>query len=432
MAQYSTLTDQLLPSNKTIHEVVMLSDKITASGTAGDAFSRFRISNPFTLFDSQNRHFENSKWATSNTASSNTEYKTNESSVYLNVGTGSGNKVIRETTKVFAYQPGKSLLVLNSFVMNEQKTNLRQRVGYFSEQNGVYFENDGTGNYFVLRSFVSGSVVNTRVAQANWNGDKFNGTGYSAQNSGIEYQNGINITKGNILWMDIEWLGVGDVRCGFVVDGKFVIAHTFHNDNVSTAAYMTTACLPLRYEIENTGVTQSASTLKQICSSVISEGGYELYGRPRTVGLQPTPGVSLATAGTYYPLLSIRLNPDYPDSIVVPKHLDILPISASNYRYKIIQNATLTGATWANVSSDSTVQYDSNTLTIISGGVDLHSAYITSTNQAKGTVSFADSIFRFQLERNRLANTTTPLTIAITSSTNSCNCAGSLSWEEVV
>jgi hypothetical protein len=182
--------------------------------------------------------------------------------------------VIRETTKVFSYQPGKSLLVLNTFVMNSPKENLRQRIGYFGADNGMYFEiGMEQHRYFVERSLSTGTE--TVVAQANWNIDKLDGTGVS----GIT----LDITKAQILWMDIEWLGLGTVRMGFVIDGKFIHCHSFHHANFIESTYITTASLPLRYEIANTGITTSSSTLKQVCSTVISEGGYELRGLQQAV-----------------------------------------------------------------------------------------------------------------------------------------------------
>ena len=275
MAQFRKDTHKYLGDGKTIFEVGMLSDRLTSSGTATDAFGRLRVSNPFTLFDSFHRYQINEKFVTSTSGVANTQYQVNESTINMNVGTASGAKCYRESKRVFAYQPGKSLLIMNTFTFNTQKTNLRQRVGYFNDQNGVFLENDGTGNYIVLRSYVTGSVVETRVAQTNWNMDKFDGTGVSSQ-SGHADRGVLDVTKSNIFWIDVEWLGVGDVRCGFVVDGLMVPAHIFHNDNINTTTYITTATLPIRYEIENTGTVASNSTLKQICSTVISEGGYEL------------------------------------------------------------------------------------------------------------------------------------------------------------
>ena len=207
------------------------------------------------------------------------------------------------------------------------KTNLRQRVGYFNDQNGIFLENDGVTNYFVLRTYTSGAVVERRVAQSDWSIDTYDGNGYSAQSSDVEHRSGIDVSKTNILWFDIEWLGVGDVRCGFVVDGTMKTAHIFHNDNVNTLPYMTTASLPLRYEIKNVGTTVSSSTLRQICSTVISEGGYQLAGLQQGVGTPITTPYALATAGTYYPLASLRLksSPNRLDGVVIVTALSMVP-----------------------------------------------------------------------------------------------------------
>jgi hypothetical protein len=59
----------------------------------------------------------------------------------------------------------------------------------------------------------------TVVPQTNWNIDKLDGTGIS----GIT----LDISKAQILWMDIEWLGLGTVRIGFVINGNlFTVIHS--------------------------------------------------------------------------------------------------------------------------------------------------------------------------------------------------------------
>ena len=258
-----------------------------APSTAQDAFGRLRVSNPLTLFDSSHRYADNGLWATAVNGGSAT-FNANQGLVDLTVSAGgllSTNYVFRETYKVFSYQPGKSLLVLNTFVMNPAQSGLRQRVGYFRENGGamtVITESNGfwveladrtfVGESvntlsFVKASTVTGTPVETRIKQADWNGDKLDGTGPS----GIT----LDITKAQIFWMDVEWLGVGSVRMGFVIDGQFILCHTFEHANIVTSTYITSASLPLRYDITTTG---GGATLKQICSTVISEGGYELRG----------------------------------------------------------------------------------------------------------------------------------------------------------
>jgi hypothetical protein len=259
-----------------------------------DAFGRLRVSNPLTLFDSSHRYRDNNLWNHLVVGTGSTVgFVTTQGLINIGIGTTAGCSVIRETTKVFAYQPGKSLLVLNTFVMNASKTNLRQRVGYFGADNGMYFEVDGDTSYFVERSLSLGTT--TRVAQEDWNVDKLDGTGLS----GIT----LNPSKAEILWMDIEWLGVGTVRIGFVIDGKFIHCHSFHHANIIESTYITSGSLPLRYEIANTGITTSTSNLKQICSSVISEGGYNLNGIQQAVGIPITAPRTLTTAGTFYPIV---------------------------------------------------------------------------------------------------------------------------------
>jgi hypothetical protein len=397
---------------------------------AVDAFGRARISQPVTLYDSFHRYEDNGKENQANTAGTSASFDSNTASINMTVDTVSGHYVYRESKKVFAYQPGKSLQILKTFNMNPHKTNLRQRVGYFDTFNGFYLERSGatTSNVsFVKRSSVTGSVVNTPVDRADWNIDKLDGTGPSLLT--------LDLDNPQILFIDIEWLGVGSVRMGFVINGQFIHCHTFHHANLNSSpkgAYIQTACLPIRSEIENTGTTDSSSTYKQICCTVISEGGYALTGRPRMYGQEPAPGLRLITAGTYYPVVSIRLNPNNPGALVIPSSAALLPINTGNYRYKINVGGTISGAVWTNAASNSYVQYNSNTTATISGGIDLTSGYMTSTVQAGGSLLvLGENFFKYQLERNTFANTTTPLTLMVTCSEATVNVAGTITWEEV-
>ena len=417
----------------TRYEVNMMSDRLTPSGTMTDAFGRLRVSNPFTLFDSTHHFADNGLWATSNTAgNSSYSFSNNQSLITMTVGTTSNAEVIRETTKVFSYQPGKSLLIMSTFAMNEPQANVRQRVGYYGAENGIYFENDATTNYFVLRSNTSGTITETKVAQSTWNVDKFDGTGYSTQTGGTEHISGLDVSKTNIFWTDVEWLGVGDVRCGFVVDGKPVPAHIFHNDNVNLQPYMTTATLPLRYEIKNTGVTTSDSTLKQICSTVISEGGYQLYGTQQAVQTPVDTPIDLTTAGTYYNLISIRLKSNRLDAVAILTALSLLAITNNSYyNWQIRAGGTTSTGTWVSAGNDSSVEYKIGGSTI-TGGRILASGYTTSTTQSSIPVDILrEALFKFQLERNGLTNTPYELTLCAAASFAGSDIYASMDWEEI-
>lgn len=432
MAQFRKDKHQYLPDGKTIFEVMMLADQYgnligpaNPSGVAVDAFGRARSAQPFTLFDSFNRYEDNGKFSTANTATATHSFNANTATVSLTVDTTSGAKVQRETTKVFAYQPGKSLLVLNSFVMNAAQANLDQRVGYFNDQNGIYLEQTGTTIRFAVRKYVNGSVQYEYANQADWNKDTLLGAVASSPS-----QLTLDLTKAHIFWCDIEWLGVGSVRCGFVIDGQFVHCHTFNHANILSGTYMTTACLPVRYEIENTGTTAASATLKQICTSVISEGGYELRGKGRSYGQEPTTQRQLVSAGTYYPVVSIRLAAAKNDGIAVPKNITIAPINQAIYKYRIVQGATLTGASFTSVGADSCVEYDANNSTTMAGGTVLASGLINATNQAAASVELDGEMFKYQLERNGLANTSTVFTLAMTCGTATSNVVATVDWQE--
>lgn len=434
MAQFRKDSHQYLQDNKTLYEVVMLADQYGSlvgpanpSGMAVDAFGRARMSQPLTLFDSSHRYRDNGLWSTSNTATATYAHNANAGIVALNLDTTANAEIVRETTKVFAYQPGKSLQNMNTFVFNAAKLNLRQRVGYFGAQNGIFLEQDGSTINFVERSYVNGSVSETRIPQSSWNIDTLLGAVASSPS-----QLTLDLSKAQILFIDVEWLGLGTVRCGFVIDGKLIHCHSFHHANLITSTYMTTACLPLRYEIKNTGTTSSSSTLKQVCSTVISEGGYELRGAQQAVGTDITSPYALATKGTFYPLVSLRLKSTALDAIVIASAMSLLGTgNGVNYRWELRQGAIVTTGAWTSAGADSAVEY-TLTGTAVSGGRVLASGYVNSSNQGSPSINLLkEALFKFQLERNGLTSTPDTLTLCLTSGTDNVTAFGSLDWEEV-
>jgi hypothetical protein len=430
MAQFNVANNSYLNSSKTLFEVVQIADQYGAlvgaanpSGMAVDAFGRARVSQPVTLFDSFHRYNLNERWVSSNTANTDVTFDANASTVSLNVDEQNGSKVIRETKRVFVYQPGKSLQILNTFVMNEPKANLVQKVGYYNDENGIFFQLSGNTATFVLRSNTTGSIVNSVATQDNWSIDKLDGTGPSKIT--------LDLTKAQISFFDIEWLGVGSVRCGFIIDGKYIHCHTFNHANIFDSVYMTTAMLPLRYEIENLGATDSSSTLKQICSAVISEGGYEPRGEPKSFGLNLNDQRTLSTLSTDFPVVSLRLNPDFIDDGVIIREASVFGISTAVYKIAFVRDATISGAVWANVSSTSSVQYNSNSTATMSGGTIVYQDYFASTNQSSGQINIGPDLFKYQLERNGLTDTPFVFTLAVQANSNNANVVASLSWEEV-
>lgn len=384
-----------------------------------DAFGRLRVSQPFTLFDSQNRYAADPAFDTSLTGSGTSTFLTNESAVSMAVTTASGDKVVRQTKRYFPYQPGKSLSILATFVMNAGKTNLRQRVGYFDSNNGLFLQRDGTELSFVIRTYTSGSVDNTRkVAQSSWNGDRLDGSGAS----GIT----LDTTKAQIMFADFEWLGVGSVRVGFVIDGQYITAHTFNNANDVTKVYMQTATLPLRFEIENTGATASSSSMKQICSTVLSEGGYEQTSVER-VARRTTTLTGIGT--TFVPLVSIRLASDSLGAVILPKQVRVLPIANGEYEIALIKNATLTGASY-DTTTFASVDYDVSA-TAMTGGDIVLNEYATASNQSAAQAQ-NDLLYNFDMQLGAtIAGTSDVYTVAVRILSGTGSAIGSLAFYDL-
>ena len=401
----------------------LFNKELVVSNLSTDAFGRQRVSNPLTLFDSSHRFKDNGLWNTATTGTASATFNANQGLVDLTVNSAINAEVVRETTKVFAYQPGKSLLVMNTFAMEPAKTGLRQRVGYYGASNGMYVELDDSTLNLVKRTSIGGSLAETRVVQSSWNGDKLDGTGPSGLT--------LDISKAQIFWMDIEWLGVGSVRLGFIINGQYITCHTFHHANIITSTYITTASLPLRYEIKNTAETSGNSTLKQICSTVISEGGYELRGLQQAINIPVNAPRTLGTAGTYYPVVGLRLKTTTLDAIVILTAISMMPISTGAYAWQVIASGTITGGAWASTGVDSAVEYNL-TGTSAAGGRILASGYFNASNQGVTQVDILkEALFKFQLERNGLTGVQYEIALVIASNSSNDTVVASVDWEVI-
>jgi hypothetical protein len=400
--------------------------RTTLGPTASDAFGRFRVSQPFTLFDNFYRYSDQERVNTYTTGTLSTAtFLNNEGLVALSIGTQTNAAVYRESDRVFAYQPGKSLLILRTFCLGPAKTGLRQRVGYFDSDNGIYLERDGSTVYFVKKSKISGSVVETRVAKDNWNITTLDGTGAD--------KIVLDSSLSQILYINIEWLGVGSVECGFVIKGQFIPCHIFHhaNETGTTSTYMTTACLPIRTEIENTTATTSTSVLKDICATVISEGGYELRGRPRSIGTG-LDGYVMSGNGTQilYPLVSIRLKADRLGAIVFPQNFSVTVAESAMFRWEVLIKSITTGGTWISIGDDSSVEYNLSATGFVNTGTTVEVGYIASSNQSSSSPSLAEFPFQRQLTRNTFDGTRYEFVIAMKHSGNNLKGWASINFEE--
>jgi hypothetical protein len=389
--------------------------------TAYDAFGRLRVSNPLTIFDSKNVMSKNTLFDESLSGSGGVTYTANKSTVNLNVTEVSGDKVIRQSKRVMSYQPGKSLLNLNTFVMNTLTANLKQKVGMFDANNGIFFYADGETLKIVRRTYVTGSAADTEKSQSEWNGDKLDGTGKSGYT--------LDPTKATILFMDFEWLGMGSVRVGFVIDGKFIVAHTFYNANDLSTVYMQTANLPIRYEIE-TAATLAAGTytLQQVCSTTMIEGGYAPEGIRQMIGTsQINAGVNLTTANTYYNIATIRIKSGRPYAVIIPSGLDVLNISNNDFEFGLFVNATPSSA-FSYTSFSDNVEYDLTTVDLTATGTRIAGGYLGGKTNP---FSIGDGfVFANQIGQT-ISGTSDTLTLGVRSGSANGDVSALLKWYDL-
>ena len=393
--------------------------------TQSDAFGRLRVSNPFTLFDTQNQYHDGEQFASNLVASGNVVYNANSSTFLMSVTTN-GDAVYRETTKTFVYQPGKSLLIMNTFCGNTPASGITQRVGYFNDENGIYFEVNGTTKNMVIRSYSTGSLTYETVPQSSWNGDRLDGSAGANNPSGIT----LHVDRDQIFWCDVEWLGVGSVRTGFVIDGQFLVCHTFNHANQvgNVNTYMGTAILPCRYELISTG---PQANLRQICSTVISEGGYSVSGTPNGVGHALGSPVRLSNTPTVFtPLMSIRLKAATLDAVVVPVDFSIVPKDQALIKYRVYPKATTTGGSWVSAGTGSAVEYNLAPTTLATGAPSYES-FLVSNNQSINTPQSAEFDFTEQLQRQPFTGIMYEYVLTAATTGTNIDVYASINWQEI-
>lgn len=325
-----------------------------------------------------------------NTGGASLAYATGERAVILDTnGTSSGVLSQRTSHYYHPYQPGTMMKVMQTVVVGDAgKANVRRRWGLFDDDNGIFWELDGTTMYVVIRSNTSGSPVDTRVAQTDWNRDELDGTN----------DFNLDLTKANLYWMDLQWLGVGVVRFGiYEEDGTKTTCHVVENPNNETTAYMRQGTLPIRLECENTGAAASSSELKSICTVVKNAGKTKRQLQSHTTYCT---GVSCTFSDGEKPILSIRpkttFNTLKNSAIVYFEEMHLCSEGSGPFLIRVRDNSTLLGDSFNEIDSTSHTEVDCDA-TGVSGGVVRYSAMVGAGSEyahdfLKNKAEFSDEI----------------------------------------
>lgn len=336
-------------------------------------------------------------------------------------GTASGAKAIRQTHEYHLYLPGRGRLSVSGFIFGTAATNLRRRHGLFEANSGAFLEQISTGIRLVTRSDVSGSVVDTAIEQADWNIDKLDGTGISGYT--------IDVTKANALVIDNVGYNGARIRFGFLLGGRIVYAHEINNLNAITSFAIGTYDLPIRYEIENTGVTSGTNTMKASSCVVYNEdGGSVESGYQFTANNGTTTKAVVARS----PVLSIQPKATFGGltnrSHSLLKKFDFL-VKTNDILFEIVRNGTLTGAAFASVSANSVMNYDT-TASAITGGEILQSGYGPAGFGSNTQGSASEFLGRLVLTNDFAGTTPDILSLVATPMAGTATVSSAMAWEE--
>lgn len=388
----------------------------SASSPIYDAFGRIRVSEPQSVYYGSFQYgISPYVW---NTALAGTGAAThNAVSASATIATSAdGDAAILQTVNYHRYQPGKSQLVKVTGAFLAASPATTKRMGYYDNSDGIYLQQSGDGTISIcLRSSVSGLVVDTAVPQSQWNGDRMTD---------------VDFTRSVILLMDIEWLGVGDVRVGFVHRGQLRYAHTFSHSGIVSVPYMRTASLPMRYEISQSGA--GSGSMNCICSAVDSEGGI-----PDEFGLQFEEGSGVTAVATVAETVVLALRPGTSlNSVPFRKTIRIDSFSAVSTGNTILARLYIatgvSGGSWTNVATNISGMEINRTATSFTGGVTVSSQYCASTagNRSQSLARGINSLFSVGLN---IAGDAAATHIVVTAQplTGTPDALATVSWREL-
>ena len=350
---------------------------LAADSPSIDAFGKWRVSNPTTLFNNKQIVDSGSFYYDIKTTTGATvTWNSGSADSTLKVTSTSGSRAIKQTKRIFVYQPGKSQQIIYTGKFGDRVDGIKKSFGSFDDDNGYFFQMSGSSFGVVLRKTINGVRTDAFISQSTWNLDKMNGSGPSG--------NILDTTKAQIYTMDYEWLGVGRIRYGVVQKGILIYVHEITNYNSLDTVYLRNPNLPIRHEISTHKNTTTGSLMTQICSTVISEGGFNDTGK--RVVITSNNGATIGSS-EYGAVLFVRYNSSTSKCAqIIPEQLDLLikPGNSSTFagRWELLVNPTVTNAvTYNNVSGSVVTQVG----VVAAGNVITNPGTVIATGYFAGT-----------------------------------------------
>lgn len=354
-----------------------------------DAFGRLRTSNVTSLIELKHIHDKLPLLVDEVIGGSATSVYQKANAQVVMAVLNSGDYVIRQSKSRAIYQPGKGQIFEASFGNFQIQSDVTKRVGYFqgataapynSGFDGFFLESNGTSGTISFQIWHSGSQV-LNSPSTSWSTENYDVTG-------------LDWSKTQLMVTDFQWLGVGRVRFGMVVDGTTRIFETNTGANDLTTVYMQAPSQPIRYEIRSTGGT---GNFNMICSQASLEGS--INSLQRSVFIDNFTARTLATQGTKYALIGYRINTGYGGTNITLSDIQTINVSNSgkgDYLVTVELNPTLSSTPAFTPVTNSPIEYSLGTgaQTITSGGYRLAGFIGSGTAIQVDSFEFKDNVIR--------------------------------------
>jgi hypothetical protein len=422
MAQWNKTTQDFLNQERSLFEVFNIADHW---GNQTDWRPQFSDSNRLKVAPYQTVFFntfqygkETDVWDERVVGVATATWNQYSSNVIMQVGSTAGSKVIRQTKNVMRYIPGRSATLAFSIRLETPQVGIRRRFGLFDENNGVYFEDNGGTYSYVIRTSTSGITTERRVTREEWNGEKFDGNGWTGVTA--------DPTKQQMISINYEWYGAGRVEFNWLMKNETISSHVFENSNTNDYVWCSTPFLPIRCEIENITGVAGTHYLYQGSNSLVQEGEPEKLGTLLSI-TNPITGTTMSSSNTFYPVISIRLKSNNLTGVMILRSLQAATNDNTNVYWKLLENATLTGGTWVDHPDPNSFMQYNITATAVSGGTALLNGFVVGGG---GELVNIDVKSQIQLGRSGIGTISDTYTLACASPNTNKAALAVLNWIE--
>jgi len=403
-------------------------------GPSCDALGRWRVCNPVTIFDSKllgaskaplfwGELLESGADITSSTPTAAKPY------IDITSTLNTAGKFTRQTFRHFNHRPGGSQFIAISGVLQLSGggTGVERRMGYFDDNNGVFFTDNAGVVGLTMRTNDTGTPVDSTTVQADWNMDKMDGS--KGAINPLNNPSGETVDWSKVQLFIFDFLSAGRMRVGLQLGGTVHYLHEINNVNTLTIPWASTPNLPIRFQMITTS-SSPASTMRLVSSSVMIEG--EELERGLTHTHATVDHVNANVADTLYTLVGIRLKAaDVGCNIELVSLSILMETKNVDFEWCLVHNATVAGTFTFSDHTDSCVQEatgdtanpSANTQTggtVIARGFGTDNSVITLNLASSLTLGVA------------IGGTLDTLTLAVRPLSNNADVQGSIIWREII